>query len=88
MSYNEGNFVEFSSGRAAGTYGSTQGYHVTRPLDHAKRDNRRRIQLVGGRFSVTLEMLFYIYLGALAVAVAYKRGWFSFGPCEGGFVVT
>jgi hypothetical protein len=80
--------VEVSSGRAVGTYGQTQRYHVTRPRGQAKRDNRRRIQLFGGRFSVTLEILFYIYLGVLAVAVAYKKGWFSFGPCKDGIVIT
>lgn len=80
-----GGFVHACSGRAVGTYGPAQAYTVTRPQGYTKRDNRRRIRMFGGKVSVTLETLFYFYLAALALGVAYQRGWF--GGWVGGWVV-
>lgn len=41
-----------------------------------RKNDKRRLKLLGGRLSVTYESLFYLYLAALAVGLAYQRGWF------------
>lgn len=79
-----GNIVD-TSGRTVGTPGPARRYQVIRPRGHVSRNEPRRIQLLGGRMAVTLETLFYFYLGLLLLGVLYKRGWFTSTSGESDF---
>jgi hypothetical protein len=54
------------------------GYRPTNqaPRNRRKPADERKIPLFGGRIRVTLGQLFYVYLVALLVWFAHKRGYF------------
>jgi hypothetical protein len=87
VAWSGNNVVDLASGRAVGMPGPAQRYRVTRPREHASRVEPQPIQLLGGRISVTLETMFYVYLGLLLLGVLYKRGWFTSGGCEDDFQI-